>query len=100
MGGFEIEMIEDAHEIGGEVGEIEGAVVVVRLAVAARVPGAGVELAGEHRELVGEVLAPPADAVQEDDQRPVTIVLDGDAGRGPDQFGFRHGRLSRDDGGE
>ena len=67
MGCFETEMINHADQIGGEVGEVERAVVVVRAAVAARIPRRDVEFLGEYLELIGEILAPPADSVQHED---------------------------------
>ena len=72
-------MIEQAQHVAGEIAEIERPVIVVRLAVAARVPGDRVELLGEDRDLVVPVGAVAADAVHEQDQRPLARMVEGDA---------------------
>lgn len=67
-----MQMVEHAREIGGEIAEIERAVVVVGIAIAARVPGGRGELAGEEGDLLVPGTAIAADAVQEKDERPAS----------------------------
>src|SRR5208282_1435257 len=63
------EAIEKAPQIVTEIGEIERAVVIVREAVAARVPCDGVEIKRKSRELIAPIGTVPADAVHEDNDR-------------------------------
>ena len=78
------EVVEHAHDVVGVVGEREGTFIVVAVAVAARVPGDGVEERREGRHLVRPVAPVAADAVQEDDEIALAGVLDGDMRRGAD----------------
>jgi hypothetical protein len=61
--------IQKAKNVRGEVAEVQRAFVIVRIAVAARVPGDGGEAAREELELRIPRAPVAADAVQEDDVR-------------------------------
>ena len=73
------EMIEHAQEIVAEVAEIERSVIVLAVAIAARIPGNCGEIGGEDRKLVAPIAAIAADAVQEDEQRSAPFDIDSDA---------------------
>src|SRR5688572_4811884 len=74
-----LEVVEDPQQILGERGEIQGPGVVVRVAVAARIPGRRPETRGEDRQLLVPVMAVAADAVQENHQRPAAVDAQRDA---------------------
>src|SRR5438309_7066290 len=59
--------------------EVQRALVVVGIAVAARVPGGGREMLGKHRQLQIPVAAIAAYAVQEQHQRTRSLDRDRDA---------------------
>jgi hypothetical protein len=71
------EVLDHAQHVAGEVLEVQRAVVVVGLAVAARVPGHGPVAAREELELAGPVAAVAADAVEKQHQ----LTLAGDRKR-------------------
>jgi hypothetical protein len=88
-------MIEHPLEIGRERRELERALVVVGIAVAARVPGGGAIARGEERELGVPVAAVAADAVQEDEELALARERQREARRGADPDCFQATRLSR-----
>jgi hypothetical protein len=63
-------MLGDAQHVAGEVVELQRAVVVVGIAVAARVPGSGLEVVREEFDLAGPVAPVAADAVEKEDEGP------------------------------
>src|SRR5262249_6313878 len=75
------EMIEHATQIVSEVAEVERPFIVVAVAVAARIPGRRVEIAGEYWKLFSPVRAVPREAVKEDQERSPADVLDCDLRR-------------------
>lgn len=74
VGAVLAEKIQGARDIRSEIVEAQRPLVVLGIAVAARIPGRGGEaVAREERELVLPVVAVAADAVQEKDQRPASF---------------------------
>ena len=63
-----LEVRRDAQHVAGELLELQRAFVILRIAVAARIPGGGLEAAGEKLDLAGPVAAIAADAVQKKDE--------------------------------
>ncbi len=84
-----LEMVEHAHEIARVIHEIERPLVIVALAVAARVPGDRMPVPGKGCEIGMPVALVAADSMQEHRQMPRAHVIDGnvrrrsDANRGP-----------------
>jgi hypothetical protein len=73
-----LEVLGEAHDIAGEMVELQRAFVVVRVAVAARIPGGGaVPMLGEELDLAGPVAPVAADAVEKQDQ----LAMAGDRNR-------------------
>ena len=79
-----LEMVEHAHEVARVVEEVERPLVVVALAVAARVPGDRVPVPGEGGEIGMPVALVAADAVQEHHEVARAHVIDGDVRRRSD----------------
>jgi hypothetical protein len=74
---LDLEVFGDAQNVAGEVLELQRALVVVGIAVAARVPGRGLEaVLREEFDLAGPVAAIAADAVQEKYQLSVACDRD------------------------
>jgi hypothetical protein len=92
---FGAEVIEHPREIVRERRELERALVVVGIAVAARVPGGGAISRGEERELRVPVAAVAADAVKEDEELALARERQREARRGADEDRFQATRLSR-----
>src|SRR3989442_14813247 len=67
---------------------MQRAVVIVGIAVAARVPGGGPEMLGEHRQLQIPVAAIAAYSVQEQHQRTRSLDRNREARRRLDEEGF------------
>jgi len=63
--------------------------VIVRVAIAARIPRGRGETLREELDLAAPVVAVAADAVQEEDQRAFAGYGDGDARRRADEDGFQ-----------
>jgi hypothetical protein len=63
-------VLGDAQHVAGEVVEMQGFGVVVGVAVAARIPGRGLETLREELDLAGPVAPVAADAVEKEDQGP------------------------------
>ena len=83
-------MLGDAQQVGGEVlVELQRAFVVLGVAVAARVPGGGPEMAREELDLACPVAPAAADAVQEEEQGAFAGDRHGKARRGPDADRFQ-----------
>src|SRR5580704_9017180 len=81
MGAWRVEAIEHPDKIKGEVTEIERPVVIVAIAVAARIPGDRMKAIAEGGNLVVPVGAVAADAVQENHERSGAGVIDCEARR-------------------
>jgi hypothetical protein len=79
----------DAQDVAREMVELQGALVVVRFAVAARIPCRRGVVLREVFELLAPVAVVAADAVQEEEQRPFARDGDCDARRGTDVDGFQ-----------
>ena len=77
------ETVEHPEHILREVPEIERAFIIVRAAIAARIPGDGVEAAAERLDLPRPVLPVAADPVQEEHQRARPRPVDARAGASP-----------------
>ena len=86
------EAVEHPERVAREIPEIERAFVVVRTAVAARVPGDGMEAVAERFDLGGPVRPVAADPVQEEHQRTRPGPVEGEARRplDEDRRKFRH----------
>jgi hypothetical protein len=82
-------MVEDPDQVGGEDVEIERPVVVLRVAVAARVPCRRSELSREEFDLRVPRAAVAADAVQEDDERSPARDGEGEPRRSADERRFQ-----------
>lgn len=80
---FDAEMIENAQQVGVEIVEIERPFIIVRAAIAARIPGHHPEIRGEVAQVVLPVRPVAADAVQENNGVAPPGDIDRDAGRGP-----------------
>ena len=61
-----LEAVEHPERVAREIPEIERALIVVRVAVTARVPGDGMEAVAEGFDLGGPVRPVAADPVQEE----------------------------------
>src|SRR5437879_11552044 len=81
-------MLRHAQHVAGEMLEVQRALVVVGIAVAARVPGGGPEMLGKHRQLQIPVAAIAAYSVQEQHQRARSLDRNRDARRRLDEDGF------------
>jgi hypothetical protein len=64
-----VKVIQQARKIGGEVAEVEIAIVVVTVTVAASVPRNGVKVAAELGELIVPITPVAAYTVHQDNQR-------------------------------
>src|SRR6185369_8867321 len=83
-----IQKIDRPEQVRGEILELERALVVVGIAVAARVPRGGLEsVLRKEGELVLPVVAIAADAVEEQDQRPPSRARHRDARAARNQRG-------------
>jgi hypothetical protein len=82
-------VLRDAQHVAGEMVELQRTFVVVGVAVAARVPGRGLEVPREELDLAREIAAVAADAVEEEDQRARSRDRDREARRGFDEDCFQ-----------
>ena len=89
MGFLLIQEIENAQEVGGEIVELQGPFVVVRVAVAARIPRNRPVRGRKCFELKLPVLPVAADAVQEKQQRAAAGDAQRDARRAGDEERFQ-----------
>jgi len=85
MGFVDAKKIQDSEHIPGENLEIQWTRIVFGLAVAARVPGSGLESRGKELELPVPATAIAADAVQKENERPFSRDRDGEPRRGADE---------------
>jgi hypothetical protein len=69
--------------------ELQRPSVIVRVAIAARIPRSGGETLREELDLTAPVVAVAADAVQEQDERALAGYGDGDARRRADEDAFQ-----------
>jgi hypothetical protein len=83
------ELIRHAEDVLREDLKIQGPRVVLRIAVTARVPGSGFESRGKELELPVPAMAITADAVQEEDERPLARDRDREPRRGADEDGVQ-----------
>jgi hypothetical protein len=84
-----LEEIEHADHVGHEVGKSTRLFVILRIAIAARVPRRRLVPRREEIELAGPVVSVPADAVQEEKERSLAGDRQREARRGPDEDGFQ-----------
>ena len=64
MGFFGLQMVEQALQIGAEIGEIEGAVIIVAEAIAARIPGDGPVARRKGQQLIAPIGPVSADSME------------------------------------
>src|SRR5207237_10640622 len=90
MRAFFSQVFQSTKEISRKIVELQRTLVVVRIAIAARVPGGGLEaMARKEPELLQPVITVAADAVQEEHERAAPLHRDGDARRAGNEEHFR-----------
>jgi hypothetical protein len=86
---FFAEEIQHPQDIVDKITEPQCICVIVRIAVAARVPRRRLVPRREEIELAGPVVPMPADAVQEEKEGSLAGDRQREARRGPDEDGFQ-----------